>query len=198
MTNPAQARLRSTVLRLATAKSIDAISVAELCRDARVTRETFYQYAKSPAAFLATVMDEELETFEALAPGLAEHATGSATVMDGPTLELLEHVHRNEAIYRAACLPRLNAELRNVLIGRVAHLLREYADRYPQVLPAVDGKIVTATEVDFLVGFAASGVVGAIESAIGTGLLDDIPRAAALVFATSAPWWLGRDESREI
>jgi hypothetical protein len=117
--------------------------------------------------------------------------------MDRPTVELLEHVHRNEAIYLAARKPRLNAELRDVLIRRVEHLLREYADRYPQVLPVVDGRPVSSDEVDMLVAFAASGVVGSIESAVGTGILADVERAASLVFTTSAPWWLGRSRSHE-
>jgi AcrR family transcriptional regulator len=197
-TNPAEARLRSTILRLAAGSSVDSISVAELCRVAEVTRETFYQYARNPAALLASILDEELETFAALSPALTEHVEGGArTVMDRPTVELLEHVRRNEAIYLAARKPRLNAALRDVLIRRVEHLLREYADRYPQVLPVVDGRPVSSDEVDMLVAFAASGVVGSIESAIGTGILADVERAASLVFTTSAPWWLGRSRSHE-
>jgi AcrR family transcriptional regulator len=192
LSNPAASALRKTILAMSAEKSVDSIGVAELCRRAGVTRETFYQYATSPSGFLAVVMDDELSTFAVLAGGLSDTRRPGATVMDAPTRELLEHVRRNEQVYRLALTPRLTAAIRNVLIDRVQALLVAHAHRYPGILPSMQGNRPTSREVDMMAAFAASGVVGAIEVSVDAGLLDDLDRAVDLVHAVSAPWWLGR------
>jgi AcrR family transcriptional regulator len=196
LSNTAGSLLREAALLLAAEKNITQINVSELCRAAGVTRETFYQYAKSPSAFLATVMDDELEPFTALSERLPDHADASTTVMDTPIHELLGHVRRHEAVYRSAANPRLNADLRDVLIERVERLLREYVHRYPHVMPLLNGTPFSENELDAVIAFAASGVVGAIEVALQTGILHDTDRMTSLILATSAPWWFGRDHSR--
>ena len=56
-----QERLRAAVLELAAGRSAESITVAELCRAAGVTRDTFYRHAESPVALLVAALGERFE-----------------------------------------------------------------------------------------------------------------------------------------
>jgi AcrR family transcriptional regulator len=195
--DPRQARtfetLRSAVLELASAKSIDEVSVTELAKAAGVTRETFYRHYSSPVDLLAAVLVHELD---ALLAGTAElpASTGSArSVFEQPERALLEHVAAHAEIYRNALSPHLTARLHDVLTESIQRRLVEHLRRHPQIAPDVLGRRPAERDLAMFAAFAASGTVGAIEAWLVSGDLDDTDAATHAILAASPEWWLGRN-----
>ncbi|MCU1405837.1 MAG: hypothetical protein JWQ43_2140 [Glaciihabitans sp.] len=178
--------LRTTIYELASAQSITEISVAELCRAAGVTRDTFYRHATSPMNLLSDLLREDIESitgeFQLHNPD-AKPNRGFAV----SERALLGHVAAHAAVYRAAMQPHLIAPLRDNLDNTIRAVLIEHLTRYPSVRPAgVAADDEQATRL--LASYASSGTVGAIEAWLLNGDLD-IERGVQLILAASPEFW---------
>ena len=180
-------------LRLSTTKPISEVSVAELCREASVTRDTFYRYAGRPIDVLATALDRDLPELS-VSPPASEG--GGVRNMDAAIRTFMDHVSRNRAIYRLASRPHLDSALRDVLQSRVEALLAEHARTHPEILPSITGQQPRPDEVAMLVTFTASGALGAVERWLATDDPVGVDRMIDVISAASAPWWfLSRGEA---
>lgn len=171
--------LHDAVLVLAAGHPVRDISVAELCRRAGVTRETFYRHAPSVADLLAAALGDELEAAMALVPSTAPIGEAERA--------LLAHVASRAAAYRNAMDPLLIAPVRSRLERFLREGLAELLERRPALAPtALEGD---ETAARMAVAYAASGTVGAIEEWVRAGG-SDVDRAVEIVFAASPQWWL--------
>ncbi|WP_368497542.1 TetR/AcrR family transcriptional regulator [Herbiconiux sp. A18JL235] len=189
-----QRQLRRAVYELAAEHPVGDIAVAELCRAAGVTRDTFYRHATSPTTLLAEALGEELTTaIEAvrdehaarLAPG--ERLDGEA-LMRHSERTLLVHLRTHARVYRNAMTAGLVPELRTQLENIIFDALVEHALSYPSVLPeaiAPDDQMA----LEITAAYASSGTVGAIERWLRHDPLD-VDRGAALILAASPGFWL--------
>jgi AcrR family transcriptional regulator len=181
-------RLIEAVRALAGKHPIHDISVAALCQQAGLTRDTFYRYASRPIDVLARAMDEDLPaTAELLS--LLQQRNGAVGSLEVPGRSILEHVDRNRAIYRRALHPHLDSALREVLIGRIEALLAGYLRSNPESVPAIGGEPPTALEARRLAVFTAAGIVGAIEDWLAQDQPESLDRMLELLFTAAAPWW---------
>jgi AcrR family transcriptional regulator len=187
---PAGNRLRRAILELAGEQAVDTLNVSQVCRAAGITRDSFYRYAASPVELLAAELDADLEEFSRLADDVPE-ATTQGTVLDGTTRALLDHLRRNQSVYRRSLRPRLPVAMREVLLRRVEGALMAHATRHPGIVPAIGGAPASPAEVRLLATYAASGAVGVLESLLQLPADLDVERAALLVHTATAPWWLG-------
>ncbi|MBK0417727.1 helix-turn-helix transcriptional regulator [Leucobacter sp. CSA1] len=201
-------KLRQTLHRLAAAKPISRVTVAEIARDAGVTRDTVYRHGSDPVQLLADFLGEELRALGAGAEPLPAIAPPGRTVFDDGERELLEHITRHAAIYRNALCPRLIGPVRDILIDRLSEGLRAHLDAHPEIAPAAaippetapaatapppgGGSLDDETRTRMLVAYAAAGTVAAIEEWLRAGDLDAPEAAASAVIAASPEWWLGR------
>lgn len=91
--------LSEAILRLATARPVAEVTMAELAREAGVHRTTLYQHLRSPPELLAEVLQRELdavrETHLVLSAGADLHAA-----MRGVVLAVLDHLEVHAPIYR--------------------------------------------------------------------------------------------------
>lgn len=181
-----QERLRAAVLELAAGRSAESITVAELCRAAGVTRDTFYRHAESPVALLVAALGER---FEAAAVA-HQDADGGVSAEGGfPRAEraVLEHVLQHREVYRAAIAPVLLAPLRAALERSIAEVLVAHLRRHPETLP--DGVEAEDDEaLELVAGYAAAGTVGAIERWL-QGPDPDVERGVRLILAASPSFW---------
>jgi AcrR family transcriptional regulator len=189
----AGARLVEAVRVLACRQPIHDISVAALCQQAGITRDTFYRYASRPIDVLAAAMDEDLPSTAVLLSLLRQDA--SVNPLDAPARAVLEHVNRNRAAYRHALHPHLDSALREVLIGRVEALLTGYLRTSPESVPAIGDTPPTAAEIRRLAIFTAAGIVGAVEDWLAQDQPEPLERMLALLFTAAAPWWRRDDGS---
>jgi len=194
--DPRQARtfdtLRAAVIELASAKSIDEVSVTELARSAGVTRETFYRHHSSPVDLLAAVLGAELDELLATTAALPASTGGDRSVFEQPERALLEHVAAHAAIYRNALSPHLTARLRDLLTESIQKQLLGHLRRHPHIAPEVSGRRPDERAQAMFAAYAASGTVGAIEAWLVSGDLDDADAATQAILAASPEWWLGR------
>jgi AcrR family transcriptional regulator len=186
-------RLIDAVRVLAREQPIYDISVAALCQQAGITRETFYRYAPRPIDVLARAMDEDLPAPTALL-SLLRQAAATPRPLAAPGRAVLEHVDRNRAIYRYALHPHLDSALREVLIGHIEALLTGYLRISPGSVPAIDDAPPTAAEIRRLAVFTAAGIVGAIEDWLAQDSPEPLDRMLELLFTAAAPWWRQRAE----
>jgi len=195
--DPRQARtieaLRSAILELASVKPIDEVSVAEVARVASVTRETFYRHHTSPVDLLAAVLGEELDALVAANAALPATTGGPESVFEQPERALLQHVSAHAGIYRNALTPHLTSRLRDVLTESIQRQLLEHLQRHPHIAPRSGYPDDRARRM--FASYAASGTVGAIETWLATGDLDDIDAAAQTILAASPQWWLGTERA---
>jgi AcrR family transcriptional regulator len=203
--DPRQARtrreLRSTIYRLAAEKPIAAVTMAEIAREAGVTRDTVYRHAPSPVDLLADFLGEEIDTITGSLDLPAQSGT-ELSVFDDSERALLEHVLTRAAIYRGAMSPRLASTLRDLLVDRIEHGLAAHLARHPHIAPLPEPGVAEDTHRRLLVAYAATGTVGAIEEWLREvdARLDPrseegraaVAAAARTVIAASPSWWLGR------
>lgn len=174
-----RSQLRAAILQLSTATPIDDISVAAICRESGITRDTFYRHADTPAHLLADALAHEIDA-------AMEALPTAQTIGDGEHL-LIAHVAARADIYRGAMRPTLVAPVRSALEQSVRHGLETWIALRPAILPpalrddAIGQRIATA--------YAASGTVGAIEAWLDSGA-DENERAVELILAASPEWWL--------
>jgi AcrR family transcriptional regulator len=180
-------RLIEAVRALACKHPIYDISVAALCQQAGLTRDTFYRYASRPIDVLARAMDEDLPAPEELLSLLQRSKAASS--LEAPGRIVLEHVARNRAIYRRALHPHLDSALREVLIGRIEALLTGFLQVNPESVPAIGGAHPTTSEARRLAVFTAAGIVGAIEDWLAQDQPESLDRMLELLFTAAAPWW---------
>lgn len=184
----AEKALRDAVVTIAGTKPISEVSVSEVCRSAGVTRDSFYRFAASPGALLGMYLYDDHDVTAVTPPMDQEgHAVRGLTPA---TRILIEHVQRNQVIYRNALTPRLPLELRDALLRRLETVLYAHATAFPEKLPDIMGRRPESTDVDVFVNHASNGVVGALEVLVVTDLLDDVDRSIAVLHAATAPWWL--------
>jgi AcrR family transcriptional regulator len=174
-----QESLRSAVLTLAARSPIADVTASAICREAGVTRDTFYRHTTSPVDLLADALGAEIAVIMA---AISEHpAIGDAE------RALLSHVQARAAVYRGAMNPILAAPVRRNLDLSIRVGLDIWRGLRPHIVPAAltgdDRALLMAT------AYAAAGTVGAIEEWLLSGV-DDIDRAAEIILAASPDWWL--------
>jgi len=184
----AEKALREAVVTIASTKPISEISVSEVCRQAQVTRDSFYRFAASPATLLAMYLYDDHDVTPVTPP--MDQAGHEVRGLTPATRILIEHIQRNQSIYRNALTPRLPLELREALLRRLETVLYAHAAAFPEKLPDIMGARPDGPAVDVLVHHASNGVVGAIEVLVATDVLDDTDRSIAVLHAATAPWWL--------
>lgn len=180
-------RLDEAILDLASHAPIDDVSVADIARRARISRDTFYRWFASPVDLLADTLGRRLDDVIDTTP-LAPGAPGRSD-LDPLTEALLRFISENAAIYRGASRPRLDATLRDGLLLRIERALTEWIERNPGALPSIDGQDPDELARAVFVAYAAHGVVGAYEVWLARGDLDDIDGIEARIYASAAPWW---------
>lgn len=167
------------MLTLAAQVPIIEVTASAICREAGVTRDTFYRHTTSPVDLLADSLGAEIAVIMA---GVTEQpAIGDAE------RALLTHVHARAAVYRGAMNPILAAPVRRNLELSIRVGLDIWLGLHPHIVPATldgdDRAMLMAT------AYAAAGTVGAIEEWLQSGA-DDIDRAVEIILAASPDWWL--------
>lgn len=174
--------------------SLDAISVAELCREAGVHRTTFYAHAQSVHAFAVDEFSRNLDAISSVSVTPVETDTaGVAARYFESLLQQLEHVAAERHAYRALFAATNGGLFRALLTERLRHRARRALDVWRE--RAVDGAPETAQARDEAAAFIAAGLVAAIEVwALGD---DTDATVAAVRIASLMPgWWPRRAEYR--
>ena len=185
---PVLHRLREAVLALAAKNPVQELSVSEVCREADVTRDTFYRYASSPTNLLAAYFEEELETLLEVGPFVG--ADGEAVIQrcTVPARKWLEHVMQYEQVYRHAAQPRLPDALVAAL-GRCIHtLLIELLNQRPDIAPRVLGEEATEDDIDLFATFIVSGTIALFERELFSFPEIDIERTIDVVRGAATGW----------
>ncbi|WP_424466852.1 TetR/AcrR family transcriptional regulator [Pseudoclavibacter helvolus] len=194
--DPRQARTRSAlqdaIYQLAASQPIADVSVAQVARQAGITRDTFYRYAPTPEHLLSTFLGEEIDALMAPIRSLPASSGTELSVFDEPERELLRHIAARAQIYRSAMAPRLTGPVRDTLVDRIETGLLTHLERHPEIAPAPQPGIDRERHYRLLVAYAGGGTVSAIEEWLRSGDLDDVDAAARTIIAASPDWWLGR------
>jgi len=191
--DPRSARSRialvAAVYRLASTRDIAEISVAEITREAGLTRDTFYRHARDPADLLATALHEELtENMADFHRMPVAHGTDS--VFTEPTRVLLTHVAFHAQIYRHSTGGRLGDRLRSVLVETARDILASHLRSHPEIAPP-QVRPEDPRAFDMVVAYAAGGTVAAVQSWLTSGDTDNIDEAVHIILSAAPQWWLG-------
>jgi len=182
MADPRSARTRAAlaaaILRLAARKPVIEVGVAELCREAGISRDTFYRHAENPLSLLADALAEELKEV------LGENSA-ITTVSMGERV-LLTHIKRHAAVYRNALSPTLSGLVRHNLECFLRDGLLQWAAEHTLDLPPALAGDERALRV--AASYAAAGTVGAIEEWLRWSDLD-VEAGTELILASSPTWW---------
>lgn len=174
-----RSKLRTAVISLATGAPIAEITVSAICREAGVTRDTFYRHANNPVDLLADALSAEIDEVMSVLPD-------SEVIGDGERA-LVEHVQRRASVYRGAMHPLLAAPVRSNLERSIRNGLELWARLHPRIIPAALDDDQMAMRM--AIAYAAAGTVGAIEEWLRSGETD-IERAVEVILAASPEWWL--------
>jgi AcrR family transcriptional regulator len=167
------------VLQAAASTPIDGVSVAEICRIAGITRDTFYRHASGVVELLAEALGDEIDVLTTSLPATSAIGEGERV--------LLAHVRERADVYRSAMSPMLAAPVRAALERVIGVRLAEWLRERPELPPAAIAGDAQALEI--AVAYAAAGTVGAIETWLRAGA-EDLDRGVEVILAASAQWWL--------
>ncbi len=170
--------LRLAALELAAVRPLSELSVAEICRRAGVTRDTFYRHADAPASLVADALRDELDA--------AIPATGDLDSLSIAEVALLEHVRAYIDVYRGALEPSFAGPVRAVLEQTVASGLAQWLERHPETEPPV---LEGMPGQQLAIAYAAGGTVAAVEAWVRSGA-EDVAWASRAILAASPEWWL--------
>ena len=173
---------------LAAAAPVQELSVSEICREAEVTRDTFYRYAASPTNLLADYFEEELEPLLDVGPFIDENGDAVIARCTVPARAWLEHVLRYEVIYRRAAQPRLPYALVAALGRRVYDLLISFLHDHPEIAPRVLGEDATEEDIDLFATFIVSGTIALFERELFSFPEIDVDRTIDVVRGAATGW----------
>ncbi|RIJ77039.1 TetR/AcrR family transcriptional regulator [Nakamurella silvestris] len=190
-TTRSRTALVAAVYRLASSRDISEITVAEITREAGLTRDTFYRHASDPVDLLATALHAELAVDMAGFHRLPATGNGDGTsVFTEPTRALLTHVAAHASVYRQSAGGRLGDRLRAVLMETARDILASHLRGHPEIappqLPADDPRAF-----DMVVAYAAGGTIAAVETWLAHGDITDIDQAVGIILSAAPQWWLG-------
>lgn len=178
-----QEKLRDAILVLAARSPITDVTVSAVCKEAGVTRDTFYRHAAGPQQLLADALAAELAETLTIMRGL-DHIGAAERA-------LLTHVSDRAAVYRGAMHPSLVAPLRSNLEGAVREGLEVWAELHPDILPPSAAADESALRI--ATAYAAAGTAGAIEEWLRVDG-DDVDRGVEMILAASPQWWLAEPD----
>lgn len=140
-----RAELRDAFVRLAAARGIDAVPLADVAEAAGVSERTLYRHYPNREALLEAIIDEDVATFDEAAA-----ATGAFELEDPDALArnfalFAEH----EDLMRIGRALRVAGEDRSASAGRTAHLRERLRDVvHPDALEQVVGVVRALGGVD--------------------------------------------------
>lgn len=172
-------KLRSAAIALADRTPITDVTASAICREAGVTRDTFYRHTNSPLDLLADALSAEIDEAMTILP--------TTDVIGDGERALLEHVQRRATVYRGAMHPLLAAPVRSNLDLSIRRGLELWARLHPHIVPAIF--IDDEVAMRMAIAYAAAGTVGAIEEWLRSDDTD-IERAVEVILAASPEWWL--------
>nr|WP_237419024.1 TetR/AcrR family transcriptional regulator [Kitasatospora sp. SID7827] len=179
--------MREAVLRLASERPVEEIAVADLVREARVNRTTFYKHAASPAAVLEQVLYEELDRLRAA--WIADVLAGGLPVpviWERASHALLDHLERHDALYTIGLAEHRSAALHRLLVDHFAASVATLLARDPEAVPGRDGPL--AWRVEASSRFLAHGEVGIVEAWLSLPAPRDRRLFASAATALLPPW----------
>ncbi|QOQ39523.1 TetR/AcrR family transcriptional regulator [Trueperella pecoris] len=185
-----RAQLNDAALRLALAKPADAITVAELSREAGISRTTFYQHGDSPAQFIADAVVDILQPF------LDELTGAIATASDDYLLRWREIYIRmlTELLNHRQILGALfGGEGQPVIVGHITRRLTltfaAYVDEFKSRL---EGESVSELWTEMASTQQVYNLVSVLVSWLSTGMKESPDVVVNTYLSLAPPWQLAR------
>ncbi|WP_213814109.1 TetR/AcrR family transcriptional regulator [Glaciihabitans sp. dw_435] len=179
--------LRQAIFRMAARMPMSELNVAELTREAGISRVTFYDHYKSPAQLLTESLTIELDEIRRLDVEARRESSASAeTITKDSTLRIAQHVLGHRDLYEKSLSHRSSTTtLHHVL---VAHISTSLEERFARTPPA---EMPAGLSISTAASYTAHGIVGAIEVWLAG---DDGDRASAEALSDSIghmlpSWW---------
>lgn len=173
------------MVKLAAQRSVAKLTVSEVCREADVSRDSFYRFATSPSDLLAQYLYDDHEV-EQVIPGEGNRVNELSAAMR----VAVEHAQRNVDIYRNALDPHLPPQIQDALLRGFSRVLLAHVREFPELLPELAADDPTGSSTDAFVSYVAFATLGAIESLVRTGAILDSELSVAVLRAAIAPSWL--------
>ena len=189
--DPRQRRTRESLgaalARLLAAKSLDDISVAELCREAGVHRTTFYAHADSVRDFALAEFSSSIDRLSEVTVDPGEQSPAHVSARYFASLsQVLQHVVADRDAYQSLFGSSTRGVFRSALEARLRERARLAIDVWVRegIAEAPRGESVAAEAAAFIAG----ALTGAIE--VWAHSDDDDADAAALRLSRLMPrWW---------
>lgn len=133
--------MRTAFLTLLDAKSLDEISIKEICDEAGLSYPTFYRRFSGKDELLATIATEEVRRLLSLGFSAMEQRSGRFAASD-----MCEYVEEHRVLWRTLLTGGATDAMRHEFM----RLTREFALNHPRVNPWLP--------LDLAVPFVASGI----------------------------------------
>lgn len=184
----AEEALRQAVVKLSAEQSVSQLSVSEVCREAGISRDSFYRFATSPADLLAQYLYDDHNVENVFPGGRSRQRKGNEIV--AAMRLVVEHAQRNVEIYRNALDPHFPPQVQDALLRGFTRVLQAHVERFPDLLPELAVEDPTGSSTDAFISYVAFATLGAIESLVRTGAINNTELSVAVLRAAIAPSWL--------
>lgn len=197
-TSRSEDALRTAILELASRKPTGEITVAELVREAGVSRKTFYNHAATSSELLNRTLLAELdEVRRGMDADLGSPGTELEPVVRRRLGEILQHVRARRAIYTRGENGTISPELYRLLSDHFTAAIHHSIDESARRVPILDGysdDLHRAASVDMYTGYIAHAYAGVIQAWLGHPETDEVDFVLDVVISALPPWMLERAE----
>ncbi|MCH7321687.1 TetR family transcriptional regulator C-terminal domain-containing protein [Solibacillus sp. MA9] len=146
--------IQQALLVLLKQKSLEDISIAELCRIAEINRGTFYLHYKNVHAVFERYFNEivdDLKTSYELPYDLTRDNISNITP---EMIKIFHHVNKYEAFYRIVFDEKIPLNYYKMLFETIRSFIKSYHNHHLINL--------TDDELDFFLSFTANSIIGVI------------------------------------
>nr|WP_235001843.1 TetR/AcrR family transcriptional regulator [Arcanobacterium ihumii] len=184
--------LRLAVFKLALEKPVEEITVAELTREAGISRTTFYKHGSSPAQFISEIIIEELEP----------HLNKMSAIMAEPTSDYLVHwrdvyadiliaLKENKEIY----VPMFSQGAASGILGYVISYLSGFYEDYVQLFEQHVANDITPLWKEMAVTQQVHNFLAVVGAWCRHDCAEDPIMVVNTYLSLAPPWQLARFDS---
>lgn len=143
-------QLKQAFLQLIQEKSLEDITVTELCTQSGITRKTFYLHFENLPCYFQQFMEQLLIELEKSILSSTKERETAGHQLEPKMIYLFQHVYDNKAFYHFIFNNKSQFTYYEMLFSRIKQLVRQAAQTYPN----------EKTLNDFEISYQASAILG--------------------------------------
>lgn len=183
-------RLNAAALRLIATRPADSITVAELTREAGISRTTFYQHGESPAQFIADAVVDILQPYlNELTDAISSPADDYLLRWRDIYIRMLGELREHREVLGAIFVGDRQPVVVGHITRRLTHTFDDYVDQFKSHLC---GESVSELWTEMASAQQVYNLIAVLVAWLGTDMKESPEMVVNTYLSLAPPWQLAR------